>query len=214
MTLSNGSFMPQGQLFVISAPSGAGKTSLVAATIARVSDVTVSVSHTTRSPRPGEVDGRDYHFVDQSEFDALIASQALFEYAQVFGNFYGTSKRAIESQLASGIDVILEIDWQGASQVRLMAPDAVSIFILPPTRDALRERLVGRQQDDPTIIDARMAEADETIEQAPHFDYWVINDDFEIALGQLKSIIISHRQRRPQIQAKHPDFLEKLLGYQ
>ena len=206
--------MPQGQLFVISAPSGAGKTSLVAAAIARVSDLTVSVSHTTRSPRPGEVDGRDYHFVDQSEFDALIASQALFEHAQVFGNFYGTSKEAIGSQLASGIDVILEIDWQGASQVRMMAPDAVSIFILPPTRDALRERLVGRQQDDPTIIDARMAEADETIEQAPHFDYWVINDDFEIALGQLKSIIISHRQRRPQIQAKHPDFLEKLLGYQ
>ena len=206
--------MPQGQLFVISAPSGAGKTSLVAATIARVSDLTVSVSHTTRSPRSGEVDGRYYHFVDQSEFDALIASQALFEHAQVFGNFYGTSKEAIESQLASGIDVILEIDWQGASQVRMMAPDAVSIFILPPTRDALRERLIGRQQDDSTIIDARMAEADETIEQAPHFDYWVINDDFEIALGQLKSIIISHRQRRPQIQAKHPNFLEKLLGHQ
>lgn len=206
--------MPQGQLFVISAPSGAGKTSLVAATIARVSDLTVSVSHTTRSPRPGEVDGRDYHFVDQSEFDALIASQALFEHAQVFGNFYGTSKEAIESQLASGIDVILEIDWQGASQVRMMAPDAVSIFILPPTRDALRERLIGRQQDDSTIINARMAEADETIEQAPHFDYWVINDDFEMALGQLKSIIISHRQRRPQIQAKHPNFLEKLLGHQ
>ena len=206
--------MPQGQLFVISAPSGAGKTSLVAATIARVSDLTVSVSHTTRSPRPGEVDGRDYHFVDQSEFDALIASQALFEHAQVFGNFYGTSKEAIESQLASGIDVILEIDWQGASQVRMMAPDAVSIFILPPTRDALRERLIRRQQDDSTIIDARMAESDETIEQAPHFDYWVINDDFEIALGQLKSIIISHRQRRPQIQAKHPNFLEKLLGHQ
>jgi guanylate kinase len=206
--------MPQGQLFVISAPSGAGKTSLVAAAIARVSDLTVSVSHTTRSPRPGEVDGRDYHFVDQSEFDALIASQALFEHAQVFGNFYGTSKEAIESQLASGIDVILEIDWQGASQVRMMAPDAVSIFILPPTRDALRERLIGRQQDDSTIIDARMAEADETIEQAPHFDYWVINDDFEMALGQLKSIIISHRQRRPQIQAKHPNFLEKLLGHQ
>ena len=206
--------MPQGQLFVISAPSGAGKTSLVAATIARVSDLTVSVSHTTRSPRPGEVDGRDYHFVDQSEFDALIASQALFEHAQVFGNFYGTSKEAIESQLASVNDVILEIDWQGASQVRMMAPDAVSIFILPPTRDALRERLIGRQQDDSTIIDARMAEADETIEQAPHFDYWVINDDFEMALGQLKSIIISHRQRRPQIQAKHPNFLEKLLGHQ
>ena len=206
--------MPQGQLFVISAPSGAGKTSLVAATIARVSDLTVSVSHTTRSPRPGEVDGRDYHFVDQSEFDVMIASQALFEHAQVFGNFYGTSKQAVESQLASGIDVILEIDWQGASQVRMTAPDALSIFILPPTRDALKDRLIGRKQDDPTIIEARMAEADEPIEQAPHFDYWVINDDFEIALGQLKSIIISHRQRRPQIQAKYPNFLEKLLGHQ
>jgi len=204
--------MPQGQLFVISAPSGAGKTSLVAATIARVSDLTVSVSHTTRSPRLGEVDGRDYHFVDQSEFDLLIASQALFEHAQVFGNLYGTSKQAVESQLASGIDVILEIDWQGASQVRMTAPDAVSIFILPPTRDALRDRLIARQQDDPTIIDARMAEADETLEQAPHFDYWVINDDFEIALGQLKAIITSHHQRRHQIQDKYPNFLEKLLG--
>ena len=204
--------MPQGQLFVISAPSGAGKTSLVAATIARVSDLTVSVSHTTRSPRPGEVDGRDYHFVDQSEFDLLIASQALFEHAQVFGNLYGTSKQAVESQLASGIDVILEIDWQGASQVRMTAPDAVSIFILPPTRDALRDRLIARQQDDPTIIDARMAEADETLEQAPHFDYWVINDDFAIALGQLKAIITSHHQRRHQIQDKYPNFLEKLLG--
>jgi guanylate kinase len=204
--------MPQGQLFVISAPSGAGKTSLVAVTIARVCNLAASISHTTRSPRPGEVDGRDYYFVDQSEFDLLIRSKALFEHAQVFGNAYGTSKQAIESQLASGIDVILEIDWQGASQVRAMARDAISIFILPPTREALRERLIGRQQDDPTIIDARMAEADKTIEQAPKFDYWVINDDFEIALDQLKSIITSHRQRRPQIQAKHPNFLEKLLS--
>jgi guanylate kinase len=143
----------------------------------------------------------------------LIASKALFEHAQVFGNFYGTSKQAIESQLASGIDVILEIDWQGASQIRTMAPNAISIFILPPTRDTLRERLIGRQ-DDPTTINVRMAEADETIEQAPHFDYWVINDDFEIALVQLKSIIISHRQHQPQIQAKYPNFLEKLLGHQ
>lgn len=206
--------MPQSQLFVISAPSGAGKTSLVAATIARVSELAVSISHTTRSPRRGEVDGRDYHFINQSEFDMLIASKALFEHAEVFGNFYGTSKQAIESQLASGIDVILEIDWQGASQVRMMAPDAVSIFILPPTREALRERLIGRQQDDPPIINARMAEADKTVEQAPYFDYWVINDDYEIALEQLTSIIISHRQRRPQIQAKHPNLLEKLLGHQ
>ena len=206
--------MPQGQLFVISAPSGAGKTSLVAATIARVRDLAVSVSHTTRSPRPGEVDGRDYHFIEQSEFEDMIASGSLFEHAKVFGNFYGTSREAVKAQLAAGTDVILEIDWQGAAQVREMAPEAISIFILPPTREALRERLIGRKQDDALIIDSRMAEADETIEQAPHFDYWVINDDFEIALEQLKSIIVSHRQRRPQIQSKHPNFLEKLLGQQ
>ncbi len=206
--------MSQGQLFVISAPSGAGKTSLVAATIALVEDLAVSVSHTTRSPRPGDVDGRDYHFVAQSEFERLIASGALFEHAKVFGNFYGTSKQAVEAQLAAGVDVILEIDWQGAAQVRNMVPKAVSIFILPPTRQALRERLVGRQQDNAAIIDARMVEADETIAQAPRFDYWVINDDFEIALKQLQSIILSHRQRCAQIQCKHPKFLEKLLGQQ
>ena len=206
--------MSQGQLFVISAPSGAGKTSLVAATIAHVGYLAVSVSHTTRSPRPDDVDGRDYHFVKQREFERLIASGALFEYAKVFGNFYGTSKQSVEAQLAAGVDVILEIDWQGAAQVRNIAPDAVSIFILPPTRQALRERLIGRQQDNAAIIDVRMAEADETIAQAPHFDYWVINDDFEIALKQLQAIILSHRQRRAQIQSKHPKFLEKLLGQQ
>ena len=206
--------MPQGQLFVISAPSGAGKTSLVAATIARVADLAVSVSHTTRSPRPGEIDGRDYHFIEQAKFEGLIEEGALFEYARVFGKFYGTSKQAVEEQLASGTDVILEIDWQGAQQVREMAAHAISIFILPPTRNALRERLIGRKQDDAAIIDARMAEADETIAQAPYFDYWVINDDFEIALDQLKSIIMSQRQRRAQIQSKYPNFLEKLLGQQ
>ncbi len=206
--------MSQGQLFVISAPSGAGKTSLVSEAIAHVGNLAVSVSHTTRSPRPGDVDARDYHFVQQSEFDRLIASHALFEHAKVFGNFYGTSKQAVEAQLAAGVDVILEIDWQGAAQIRNIAPEAVSIFILPPTRQALRERLIGRQQDDTAIIDARMAKADETIAQAPHFDYWVINDDFEIALDQLRSIILSHRQRCAQIQSKHPKFLEKLLGQQ
>ena len=204
--------MPQGQLFVISAPSGAGKTSLVAATITHMRDLAVSVSHTTRSPRPGEVDGRDYHFVEQSEFEGLIASDALFEYAKVFGNFYGTSKKGVETQLAQGTDVILEIDWQGAAQVRYMVPESVSIFILPPTRDALRARLIDRKQDDASIIDSRMAEAYKTIEQAPYFDYWVINDDFEIASEYLKNVIISHRQSRPQIHSKDPDFLEKLLG--
>ena len=204
--------MPEGQLFVISAPSGAGKTSLVAATLARVPNLTVSVSHTTRTPRPGEQNGRDYHFVTVDEFQQLIATNALFEHAEVFGNFYGTSQAAVMAQLQSGLDVILEIDWQGAAQVRSIWPQAISIFILPPTRDALRERLIGRRQDDASVIDQRMAEADETIAQAPHFDHWVINDDFEIALDQLRAVIISSRTRRDVVCAQSMNFLEKLLG--
>ena len=204
--------MPEGQLFVISAPSGAGKTSLVAATLARVPNLTVSVSHTTRTPRPGEQNGRDYHFVTVDEFQQLIATNALFEHAEVFGNFYGTSQAAVMAQLQSGLDVILEIDWQGAAQVRSIWPQAISIFILPPTRDALRERLIGRRQDDASVIDQRMAEADETIAQAPYFNHWVINDDFEIALDQLRAVIISSRTRRDVVCAQSMNFLEKLLG--
>ncbi len=212
MTVSTGSFMPYGQLFVISAPSGAGKTSLIASAVESIADLAVSISHTTRSPRSGEKDGRDYHFVSASEFEKLIESEALFEHAEVFTNYYGTSKRAVEAQLASGIDVILEIDWQGAAQVRQIAPEAVSIFILPPTRKVLRERLIERNQDDTFIIDARMDEADETISQATHFDYWIINDDFKNTLDQLRSIILSYRQRRARIHSKNPRFLEHLLG--
>jgi guanylate kinase len=212
MTILNGSAMPEGQLFVISAPSGAGKTSLVAATLARVPHLTVSVSHTTRLPRPGEQDGRDYHFVDTEAFQALISAEALFEHAEVFGNFYGTSRDSVMQQLQSGTDVILEIDWQGAAQVRAIWPDAISVFILPPTREALRERLIGRRQDDPSIIDQRMAEADETMAQAPHFDHWVINDDFEVALDQLRALIIGYRTRREVVRAQSLNFLEKLLG--
>lgn len=204
--------MPCGQLFVISAPSGAGKTSLIASAVESIADLAVSISHTTRSPRSGEKDGRDYHFVSASEFEKLIESEALFEHAEVFTNYYGTSKRAVEAQLASGIDVILEIDWQGAAQVRQIAPEAVSIFILPPTRKVLRERLIERNQDDTFIIDARMDEADETISQATHFDYWIINDDFKNTLDQLRSIILSYRQRRARIHSKNPRFLEHLLG--
>jgi guanylate kinase len=204
--------MPYGQLFVISAPSGAGKTSLIAAALESITDLAVSISHTTRSPRSGERDGRDYHFVSASEFQKLIESEALFEHAKVFGNFYGTSKRAVEAQLASGIDVILEIDWQGAAQVRQIAPEAVSIFILPPTREVLRERLIERNQDDTFIINARMDEADETINQATHFDYWIINDEFKTTLDQLRSIILCYRQRRARIRSKNPGFLERLLG--
>ncbi len=212
MTVSNGSFMPVGQLFIISAPSGAGKTSLVAAIRARLVNLVVSISHTTRLARSGEIDGRDYHFTTHSQFQLLVAEGALFEYAKVFGNFYGTSKKSVTDQLEFGFDVILEIDWQGAAQIKAIIPDAISIFILPPTRSALRQRLFGREKDDISIINARMAEAEITIKQAPHFDYWIINDDFEIALEQLNHIVASHRQRQSKVKAQHPKFLEKLLG--
>lgn len=204
--------MPAGQLFVISAPSGAGKTSLVAAAMARIDRLTVSVSHTTRAPRPGEQNGRDYHFVDIPTFQTMISEGALFEYAEVFGNFYGTAKASVMDTLNQGLDVILEIDWQGAAQVRALWPEAISIFILPPTRDALKDRLIGRKQDDETVIARRMEEADETMEQAPHFDHWVINDDFEVALDDLRSIIVASRTRPSVVRQFAPDFLKKLLG--
>ncbi len=204
--------MPAGQLFVISAPSGAGKTSLVAAAMARIDRLTVSVSHTTRAPRPGEQNGRDYHFVDIPTFQTMISEGALFEYAEVFGNFYGTAKASVMDTLNQGLDVILEIDWQGAAQVRALWPEAISIFILPPTRDALKDRLIGRKQDDDTVIARRMEEADETMEQAPHFDHWVINDDFEVALDDLRSIIVASRTRPSVVRQFAPDFLKKLLG--
>jgi guanylate kinase len=204
--------MPQGQLFVISAPSGAGKTSLVTATLARVPGLQVSVSHTTRAPRPGEQDGRDYHFVSHTTFQDLIKSDALFEYAEVFGHFYGTAKDTVLAQLNAGHDVILEIDWQGAAQVRALWPEVISIFILPPTRAALRERLISRKQDDAQTIASRMAEADETLAKAPDFDFWVINDTFEVALLELQSILQGERTPSGGMTEKDTVFLQKLLG--
>ena len=205
--------MPQGQLFVISAPSGAGKTSLVTATLARVPGLQVSVSHTTRAPRPGEQDGQDYHFVSHTTFQDLIKSDALFEYAEVFGHFYGTAKDTVLAQLHAGHDVILEIDWQGAAQVRALWPEVISIFILPPTRAALRERLISRKQDDAQTIASRMAEADETLAKAPDFDFWVINDTFEVALLELQSILQGERTPTSGgMTEKDTVFLQKLLG--
>ena len=204
--------MPQGQLFVISAPSGAGKTSLVTATLARVPGLQVSVSHTTRAPRPGEQDGQDYHFVSHTTFQDLIKSDALFEYAEVFGHFYGTAKDTVLAQLNAGHDVILEIDWQGAAQVRALWPEVISIFILPPTRAALRERLISRKQDDAQTIASRMAEADETLAKAPDFDFWVINDTFEVALLELQSILQGERTPSGGMTEKDTVFLQKLLG--
>ena len=184
---------PSGRLFVISAPSGAGKTSLVKALIERSNNLAVSDSHTTRSIRPGEVDGVNYHFVSESAFKDLRDSEGFFEWAQVFDNYYGTSKEGVEHQLAKGLDVILEIDWQGARQVKSLVESAVSIFVLPPSTDALRERLTGRGQDEASVIERRMQSARDEIIHYNEADFVVLNDVFDEALSELESIIYSQQ---------------------
>ena len=182
-----------GKLFIITAASGTGKTSLVKELLANTDNLTVSVSHTTRSPRPGEENGVHYHFVNKDEFETLISQSAFLEYAQVFDNYYGTSKQAVNDLLAKGMDVILEIDWQGALQVKEQFGDAVMIFILPPSRDALRSRLSNRGQDSLDVIEKRLAGSITEMRQYDKFDYVVINDDFADALSDLQTIIKSHR---------------------
>ena len=201
----------QGTLYVVSAPSGAGKTSLLKQLMTEIDGVETSISHTTRDERPGEKSGVDYHFVDKSEFEALIEQQAFFEYAEVFGNFYGTSKASIEQQLANGTDVILEIDWQGARQIREQLPASLSIFILPPSKEALRQRLDGRGQDEQSVIDKRMKAAQSEMSHYGEYDYLVINDDFDLAVSELKSILLAERQKLVRQQQKHAQLLGNLL---
>ena len=184
---------PQGTLFIISAPSGAGKTSLIKSLLETTKGVSVSVSHTTRTKRPGEEDSVDYHYVDVPTFTDMVNKGAFLEHAQVFDNHYGTSESAVLDQLATGQDVILEIDWQGAEQVRIRISGTVSIFILPPSRTALRERLTGRGQDDDTIINRRMHDAVTEMSHYHEFDYVVVNDVFETALKDLDTILSSQR---------------------
>ena len=202
--------MAQGTLFIISAPSGAGKTSLVAEILGRMDNIQASVSHTTRACRPGEVDGVNYHFVSQDQFASMIADNAFFEHAEVFGNFYGTSEQWVRDTLNCGTDVILEIDWQGAQQVREKFARNVSIFILPPSKQALVERLKGRGQDEAAVIEKRIAAATEEMSHYAEADYLVINDDFETALQQLKSIISAKRCQIP-VQG-HKKLLSDLLS--
>ncbi len=184
-----------GSLYVISAPSGAGKTSLVKALVESTDKVMVSVSHTTRPMREGEVDGKDYHFTDAATFRQMINDRAFLEHAEVFGNYYGTSRSRILDQMAHGIDVILEIDWQGAAQVRQQVPEAVSIFILPPSREELERRLRGRGTDSDEVIARRLAEAVSDMGHYHEFEYLVFNDDFDTALSQLRAILLARRQR-------------------
>lgn len=178
----------QGTLFVISAPSGAGKTSLVSALLDRDEALSVSVSHTTRPMREGERDGVNYHFVTREAFEAMIARGDFLEHAEVFGNYYGTSQVWVREALAQGRDVILEIDWQGAEQVRRLMSGCVSIFIVPPSADVLRNRLTGRGTDAPEVVERRLREAAEECRHAVEFDYLVVNDAFEVALADLQAI--------------------------
>jgi len=192
----------EGTLFIVSAPSGAGKTSLVQDLVQGDPRIIVSVSHTTRPKRPGEVDGRDYHFVDRERFSVLREQGGFLEYAEVFGQMYGTARSPVRERLAQGRDVILEIDWQGARQVRANLPAALSIFILPPSLQHLEQRLRGRAQDSPQVIERRMREARAEIAHFTEYDFLVVNDDFSLAVKQLHSIFQASRLRR-EVQQRH-----------
>ncbi|WFF38080.1 guanylate kinase [Moraxella nasibovis] len=202
----------QGTLYIITAASGTGKTSLVKELLASTDKLQVSISHTTRQPRPAETDGVHYHFTTKENFEALIADDSFLEYAEVFGNYYGTSKQAVETLLAQGIDVILEIDWQGALQVKEKFAQAVMIFILPPSKAALQSRLSNRGQDSEEVINTRLAGAVTEMKNYHHFDYVVINDDFNVALGDLQTIIHAKRLSTAQQQIRQRALLDALLA--
>ncbi|MFP4154259.1 MAG: guanylate kinase [Halothiobacillaceae bacterium] len=205
--------MSQGTLYIVSAPSGAGKTSLVRALVEQDAQVRLSVSHTTRAPRPGEEDGRHYHFVDEPAFRAMIDEGAFIEHARVFDNFYGTSRKAVTDPMEEGLDVVLEIDWQGAEQVRRQFPEALSVFILPPDRETLRARLQGRGQDPDEVIERRMRDAVSEMSHYGEFDYLIVNDDFDQATAELRSIVTTQRLRCCAQSARHQELIRSLLGH-
>lgn len=201
-----------GSLFIITAASGTGKTSLVKQLLATTNDLTVSVSHTTRNPRPGEIDGHHYHFTDVKTFTTAIDEGKFLEHAQVFGNYYGTSEQSVRAQLEAGIDVILEIDWQGALQVKKIFTDAIMVFILPPSLTTLRQRLSSRNQDTAEVIEQRLSGAVTEMEQYVHFDFVIINDSFEVALTELKAIIVADRQTLKRQQQRYHRTITTLLN--
>ncbi len=196
---------------MVAAPSGAGKSSLVNAVLARDPALSLSISFTSRGPRPGERHAEHYHFVDDAEFQRMIAAGDFFEYARVHGDWKGTARQSVEPQLATGRDVLLEIDWQGARQVREKVPDAVSIFILPPSRQALEERMRRRAQDSEETIQRRLAAAQEEMSHYGEFDYVIVNEDFATAADELASVIVASRLRRDAQVARHARLLTQLL---
>lgn len=210
--LQNPDSMSEGILFTISAPSGAGKTRLVKAMIEREPGLVLSISHTTRPRRPGETDGQDYHFVDPAAFGELVAQGAFLEHAEVYGHHYGTAQSSVERELAAGRNVMLEIDWQGAAQVRRLKPGSVSIFVLPPSREVLEERLRGRGQDSDEVIAARMAEARAEISHYLEADYLIVNDDFDRALQDALAVVRSEHLRQPRQAAAQAGLIRALLA--
>ena len=201
-----------GTLFIVAAPSGAGKSSLVNALLERDDAISLSVSHTTRPPRPGEQYGRHYYFVERGEFERQIAEGIFLEHAQVHGNLYGTSRTGVQALLAQGRDVLLEIDWQGAEQIRRSKPDCVSVFILPPSRTELESRLRGRGSDSAEVIERRLINSREEISHAHEFDFILINDEFERALDDLQAIVRAVRQRSALQWRRHEALIAELLA--
>ena len=204
----------KGNLFILSAPSGAGKSSLITALLKQDSPraMQVSVSHTTRDPRPGEANGEHYHFVSKKQFEQAINDKHFYEFAEVFGNYYGTSEVAIDQQLAQGIDVFLDIDWQGAQQVRMKKPEVTTIFISPPSKEELENRLRGRGQDSEEVIQSRMAQAQAECSHYQEFDYIIINDDFQQALADLTTVVNNQRLKRSQQACQYQSLFTELLA--
>ncbi len=202
----------KGALYIVSAPSGAGKTSLLKELLKEDLDVELSVSHTTRAKRDGETHGQEYFFVSIDEFQQMVQQDDFLEHAQVFDNFYGTSKSAVLKRIAEGVDVILEIDWQGARQVREAIPEAITVFILPPSIEELENRLKGRGQDSDETIQRRMSDALSEISHYDEYDFVIINDDFQTALSELKTVMISQRLRLDRQQEKLQALLAEVKG--
>jgi len=202
----------RGTLYIVAAPSGAGKSSLVNAVLARETGIALSISFTSRPPRPGERHAQHYHFVDKAEFERMIAAGDFFEHALVHGDYKGTARQSVEPQLAAGKDVLLEIDWQGARQVRAKMPDAISVFILPPSLDALQTRMRNRGQDTEEVIARRLAAAREEMSHYGEFDFVIVNEHFDAAAAELRSIFLAQRLRRPGQAQRHAALIQQLLG--